>query len=82
MVRPASFGWNAQTDASNRFQLAAPVTADDVVFTANYCMNPDGGCGSSPASASGMLPWLQAAPTVALLPATCRGRRGGGALVS
>lgn len=22
------------------------VTADDVVFTANYCMNPDGGCGS------------------------------------
>ena len=29
MVRPASFGWNAQTAASNRFQLAAPVTADD-----------------------------------------------------
>lgn len=23
-----------------------PVTADDVVFTANYCMDPNGGCGS------------------------------------
>jgi hypothetical protein len=28
MVRPASFGWNAQTAASNRFQPAAPVAAD------------------------------------------------------
>jgi hypothetical protein len=27
MVRPASFGWNAQTAASNRFQPAAPVAA-------------------------------------------------------
>jgi hypothetical protein len=34
MVRPASFGWNAETAASNRFQASAPTTGEDAATRA------------------------------------------------
>ena len=34
MVRPASFGWNAETAASNRFQASAPTTGGDAATRA------------------------------------------------
>ena len=34
MVRPASFGWNAETAASNRFQASAPTNGGDAATRA------------------------------------------------